>query len=118
VGEGGLGTGIALFNSGHPWEAHEAWEEIWTQDRHGPDSGFWKGLIQVAAGCVHFGRRNRRGTVNKWRGGLRLLQPYRPEHLGVELNSLCSAVEAGLAAFEASPHVWPEGVVLPRIRQV
>jgi hypothetical protein len=26
-------------------------------DRKGPDGGFYKGLIQVAAGCLHYGRR-------------------------------------------------------------
>src|SRR2546430_6058218 len=44
-----LERGIELFNRGLYWEAHEAWEEAWTPDRHGPDRGFYKGLIQVAA---------------------------------------------------------------------
>ena len=64
-----LERGIELFNRGLYWEAHEAWEEAWTPDRHGPDRGFYKGLIQVAAGCLHYRRRNRRGATNKWRSG-------------------------------------------------
>ncbi len=61
--------GLELFNRGLYWEAHEAWEHEWVPDRKGPDAGFYKGLIQVAAGCLHYGRRNRRGAVNKWRSG-------------------------------------------------
>ncbi|MGA8923956.1 MAG: DUF309 domain-containing protein, partial [Candidatus Dormiibacterota bacterium] len=57
-----LTEGIELFNSGRYWDAHEVWEREWTPDRRGPDSSFYKGLIQVAAGCLHYGRRNRRGA--------------------------------------------------------
>jgi len=50
----GLTEGIDLFNDGRYWEAHEAWELDWMPDRKGPDSGFYKGLIQIAAGCLHY----------------------------------------------------------------
>ena len=49
-----LTEGVDLFNSGRYWDAHEVWERDWTPDRKGPDSGFYKGLIQVAAGCLHY----------------------------------------------------------------
>src|SRR6202043_448137 len=84
VGDVSLQRGIELFNDGHYWEAHEAWEEAWTPDRRGPDSSFYKGLIQVAAGCLHYTRHNRRGTVNKWRSGAGYLRPYPAIHRGVE----------------------------------
>src|SRR5436309_15983092 len=95
-----LRKGIDLFNAGRYWDAHEAWEEAWTPDRHGPDRGFWKGLIQVAAGSLHYTRRNRRGALNKWRGGLAYLEPYRPRHLGVDLEPLAAAVARHLAELE------------------
>jgi uncharacterized protein len=108
-----LQRGIELFNEGHYWEAHEAWEEAWTPDRRGPDSGFYKGLIQVAAGCLHYTQHNRRGTVNKWRSGADYLRPYLPSHRGVELQALVESVDRMLAAMEAED--WPE-VRLPAIR--
>lgn len=111
-----LDRGIGLFNAGRYWDAHEAWEEAWTPDRHGPDRGFYKGLIQVAAGCLHYGRRNRRGTVNKWRGGAAYLRPYLPAHKGVELASLVALVEANLKTVEDSPS-WPADLEMPRIRR-
>ncbi len=108
-----LGHGIELFNEGRYWEAHEAWEEAWTPGRHGPDSGFYKGLIQVAAGCLHYTRRNRRGTVNKWRSGAGYLRGYPAIHQGVALAPLVRSVDRMLAAIEAEE--WPE-LELPRIK--
>jgi predicted metal-dependent hydrolase len=107
-----LRRGIELFNAGQYWEAHEAWEEAWTPDRRGPDSGFYKGLIQVAAGCLHYTRHNRRGTVNKWRSGAGYLRPYLPLHHGVELKPLVKSVDDMLGAMDAQG--WP-ALALPLI---
>jgi predicted metal-dependent hydrolase len=100
--------GIELFNQGRYWEAHEAWEEAWTSDRHGPDRGFYKGLIQIAAGCLHYTRKNRRGTLNKWRSGAAYLGPYLPRHRDFELAPLVALIEGNLAALSAEPGSWPE----------
>jgi predicted metal-dependent hydrolase len=108
-----LRRGVELFNAGLYWEAHEAWEEAWMPDRKGPDGGFYKGLIQVAAGCLHYGRHNRRGTVNKWRSGAAYLRPYLPRHRGVELAPLVRQVDWFLAAFDGE--AWVDGLVMPRI---
>jgi predicted metal-dependent hydrolase len=105
--------GFELFNRGLYWEAHEAWEEVWTIDRRGPDSGFYKGLIQVAAGCLHYQRRNRRGTLNKWRSGADYLRPYLPRHNGVELAELVALVDANRLRLEDDAG-WPE-LELPRL---
>lgn len=108
-----LRRGIDLFNEGHYWHAHEAWEEAWTPDRWGPDRGFWKGLIQIAAGCLHCSRHNARGARSKWTGGLGYLEPYLPRHHGVELEPLVRRVEELLAAVESD--TWPAPDRLPRI---
>jgi uncharacterized protein len=102
----GLVEGIELFNLGRYWEAHEAWERDWMPDRKGPDSGFYKGLIQVAAGCLHYSRRNRRGAINKWRSGAGYLRPYLPSHRGVQLKQLVEAVDGYLGAIEGTR--WPD----------
>lgn len=108
----GLARGIDLFNSGEYWEAHEAWEQEWMLDRAGVDGGFYKGLIQVAAGCLHYGRHNRRGAVNKWRSGANYLHPYLPAHMGVRLAPLVETVHGFLDAM--TPGVWPE-LTMPKI---
>ena len=91
------------------------WEREWTPDRKGSDGGFYKGLIQVAAGCLHYTRRNRRGAVNKWRSGAGYLRPYLPRHRGIRLEPLVLAVDGLLEAMEQAG--WPE-LELPRIETV
>jgi uncharacterized protein len=110
----GLGKGIELFNQGEYWEAHEVWEGEWMPDRKGPDSGFYKGLIQVAAGCLHYTRRNRRGAVNKWRSGADYLRPFLPSHRGVRLEPLVAAADGFLSAM--SGPAWPD-LKMPTIAQ-
>lgn len=83
-------------------------------DRKGPDSGFYKGLIQIAAGCLHYTRRNRRGALNKWRSGADYLRPYLPAHRGVQLASLVGAVDKYLSAMQEQ--AWPD-LSLPTIDQ-
>jgi len=115
---GGLLEGMRRFNAGHFWAAHEAWESIWITDRQGADAKFWKGMIQIAAGCLHAGRRNRRGALNKWRGGLALIDGYRPVHQGLELESLVDWVLVAVRTLEASPVEWPELPLGPRLMLV
>ena len=81
-------------------------------DRRGPDAGFYKGMIQVAAGCLHYQRHNRRGAVNKWRSGAAYLRPYLPAHRGVLLAPLIEAVDGYVAAMGSSE--WPE-LTMPQI---
>jgi uncharacterized protein len=109
-----LAEGIELFNRGEYWHAHEVWEREWTPDRKGPDSGFYKGLIQVAAGCLHYTRHNRRGAVNKWRSGANYLRPYLPAYNGVRIEPLVEAVDGFLT--EMQNDGWPE-LSMPRIAQ-
>ncbi len=109
-----LAEGVELFNSGRYWEAHEVWERDWTPDRKGPDSGFYKGLIQVAAGCLHYTRHNRRGAVNKWRSGVAYLLPYLPAHQGIRLAPLVKSVDGYLAAMNGRE--WPD-LNMPHIAQ-
>jgi uncharacterized protein len=106
-------NGIELFNSGRYWDAHEAWEHEWMQDRKGPESGFYKGLIQVAAGCLHYQRRNRRGAVNKWTSGAGYLRAYPPMHRGVNIGLLVEQVDAMLAAMHDAG--WPQ-LTMPQIQ--
>ncbi len=54
-----LRAGIALFDLGRHWDAHERWETAWRADPR-PERDCWKGLIQIAAACFHLARGNRR----------------------------------------------------------
>ncbi len=54
-------AGIEHFNVCDFFEAHETWEELWT-DYQGPARKFYQGLIQVAVALHHFGNGNIRGA--------------------------------------------------------
>ena len=105
-------NGIELFNSGRYWDAHEAWEHEWMPDRKGPESGFYKGLIQVAAGCLHYQRHNRRGAVNKWRSGAGYLRAYPAVHRDVRIGELVEQVDGFLVAMASNS--WPD-LAMPTI---
>ena len=109
-----LARGVELFNQARYWDAHEAWEEAWMPDRRGPDAGFYKGLIQVAAGCLHYGRLNRRGALNKWRSGAGYLRAYPSSHHGIDLAGLIAAVDDLRTELEGPG--WPH-LVMPRLGQ-
>lgn len=45
--------GVDLFNRFYFWEAHEAWEALWSSTRRSGDPGlFLQGLIQIAAALL------------------------------------------------------------------
>ncbi len=68
----------------------------------------------MAAGCLHYTRRNRRGAVNKWRTGAEYLRPYLPRHNGVVLEPLVRSVDGYLEAMAHDD--WPD-LKMPEIRQ-
>ena len=103
--------GVALFNGARYWHAHEAWETVW---RSAPEKerDFYQGLIQIAAGFLHLGRKNRRGARNKLSEGLARLRPYGPAHNGIALNELVGKAEEVLADLDAgaNPYLIPPSI--------
>ncbi len=55
-------AGVAQYNAGYFFEAHETWEELWLQSPW-PFRQFLQGLIQLAAAFVHLMRREYPGTI-------------------------------------------------------
>src|SRR5262249_47000033 len=55
--------GVALFDAGYYWEAHEAWEGLWhAQGRRGATAEVLKGLIKLAAAGVKVRERRHEGV--------------------------------------------------------
>ena len=55
--------GIALFNAGYYWEAHEAWEGLWhAHGRSGAVADILKALIKLAAAGVKVRERQPAGV--------------------------------------------------------
>ncbi len=88
-----LQLGIDLYNAGHYWNAHEAWEEVWLESERGMRN-FYQGLIQVAAGFVHVTRNRYPGGVKLLGSGIEKLELYRGDFMGVDLASLVAGARA------------------------
>jgi predicted metal-dependent hydrolase len=104
--------GIEHFNRCDFFEAHEAWEEVW-QDYQGPSRKFYQGLIQVAVALHHFGNGNIRGARKLYHSSRAYLEPYRPRHLGIDLDKLLAQFEHCFADVLASGEEFPEIEVDP-----
>ena len=104
--------GLDAFNSGHFYEAHEHWEEVWLETLN-PEKMFLQGLIQVAAAFHHYSRANRQGTENLLRAGLTKVERFPHAHGGLALERLRVAVRQWLAALESGADPTKEEI--PRI---
>jgi uncharacterized protein len=104
--------GLEAFNSGHFYEAHELWEEVWLKTP-APDKMFLQGLIQVAAAFHHHSRANLIGTRNLLKEALRKLDAFPEVHAGLELEPLRQIVRVWVTAMDAGR--IPENAKLPRI---
>lgn len=84
--------GIEEFNSGRYFEAHEVLEDLWHEYRE-TDRTFIQGLIQVSAGFYHFQCANWKGTISQLSKGLKKLEVYKPEYLGIEIEGFLAEVQ-------------------------
>jgi hypothetical protein len=109
--------GIAHWNAGRFFPAHEAWEAAWKKAKGTEDEEFFKGLSQLGAGYVHYGRGNAHGTKTLLRRGVSRIRPYITLHHGIDVEALASvaenhaaAVETGQRAGEPMPEITPPRV--------
>jgi uncharacterized protein len=100
-------AGIAYFNECDFFEAHEVWEELWT-DYQGPSRKFYQGLIQAAVGLHHFGNGNIRGARKLYYSTRKYLEPYLPVHEGLDLAKFLQEFERCFAQVTASQEEFPE----------
>lgn len=99
--------GIAHFNVCEFFESHEVWEELWTDD-HGPSRKFYQGLIQVAVALHHFGNGNIRGARKLNEGCRKYLDPYRPRHLGLDLDAFLAQLDDCFREVTQSQDEFPQ----------
>jgi len=78
---------LRLHNEGAFYEAHEAWEQIWTDELDDEWRLFVQGLIQVTS-AFHklFVQREPRGAARLLLRGLEKLDKYPPDYLGIALG--------------------------------
>ena len=86
-----LAEGVALFDAGHFFEAHEAWEEAWLHER-GARRLLLQGLILVAAGWLKRDAGNARGAWTLFSRALERLEQLPPGCEGMDVGGLCPRV--------------------------
>ncbi len=99
--------GIDLFNFRYFWEAHEAWEGLWTQERESKlNHEFLRGLIQTSAAMLKREQQAWRGAATLLDAGtkrLRWVASDHPQHGGIPLlewtGRLCES-------FSGIPQDW------------
>ena len=107
--------GIDYFNECEFFEAHEVWEDLWT-DFEGDSRRFYQGLIQAAVALHHFCNGNVRGARKLNTSCRKYLDPFRPWHEGLDLDRFlgemdhCFAevVAASAAMSTDAPDAVPE----------
>jgi predicted metal-dependent hydrolase len=103
--EAHLAHGIALFNSGKFWEAHEAWEKIWMN--HPEDGRFFiQGLIQLAAAYHQLGKKVYRGVVIHLKQARERLRLFPSDFLGIDIPPILQAIDNSLSAIESQSSLF------------
>lgn len=99
--------GIEFFNACDFFEAHETWEELWTEYR-GPARRYYQGLIQAAVALHHFGNGNIRGAKKVYLSSRAYLDDFRPSYLGLDLDVFLAQYELCFAEVLASDEEFPK----------
>ena len=118
-------AGIAEFDAGNYFEAHEVWEALWIE-AEGAERTLLQGLVQVAAGYAKLdvgevnGARKlfERGLASLDRAGSAASSRSFAAGRGIDLAALRLAVEEGLRRLRALPfgvRVGLEAVPTPKL---
>ncbi len=93
--------GLALFQAGYYWEAHESWESLWhAEGRTGASADVLRGLIKLAAAGVKVRERQPHGIITHARRAAELFERVQRESgdiLGLDLLRL-AAIARDLAS--------------------
>ena len=103
--------GVALFNAGKFFRAHEAWEELWLTSS-GTDKLFLQGLIQTAAALHHLSRGNSSGAKSLLEAGCAKLARLPDDFWGIKLGNLVKDSRALLTRLKERSEVMEK---FPRI---
>ncbi len=98
--------GIEYFNECDFFEAHEAWEDLWSDCRD-DSRKFYQGLIQAAVALHHFGNGNVRGAKKLYHSSRAYLEPYCPVHKGLDLEKFLTEFDACFAELLSSEEEHP-----------
>tara|TARA_Y100000994_G_scaffold147982_1_gene121201 strand:+ start:47 stop:418 length:372 start_codon:yes stop_codon:yes gene_type:complete len=84
--------GIGLFNQKKFYDAHESWEELWSEYRL-KDEIFIQGLIQLAVAYFHITNLNLKGSRNLFDKCLPKLKKFPKNHRNINLIEIICYAE-------------------------
>ena len=93
---------FGCFNRGLFYEAHEVLEDMWLQDKHGPNGAFYKGLIQLAGAFVHLQKDRLRPAAALFKLALANLEKHPREHERLNLAAGCRVIRKWLGNLESA----------------
>jgi len=101
--------GIEYFNDCDFFEAHETWEELWTEYR-GPARRFYQGLIQAAVALHHFGNGNLRGAKKVYLTSRNYFADYPEQYAGLNLSNFLDEYHQCFAEILNSEEEYPRDI--------
>jgi uncharacterized protein len=104
-------AGIRLFNEREFFACHDELEEVWGATL-GDEREFYQGLIHVAVALHHFEEGNLGGARKMYGSARRYLQPYAPQHAGIDLDLFLAELKDCFAELLGSTGEYPTGVTL------
>jgi predicted metal-dependent hydrolase len=90
-------SGLELIRRGDYFAAHEELELAWRAAAPA-EKDFFQGLVHVAVAWYQASRGNRYGCARQLAKAERRLQPFAPEHNGVNVASVLAQVRAAQAS--------------------
>jgi predicted metal-dependent hydrolase len=110
-----LAAGLAAYDRGDAFLAHELLEPAWMGTRDLPERELLQGLIKLAAAFVHAARANPAGVAKNLRGARERLANAGSagDHVGIDVPALLIAIDERLGA---PIHVADPPIALSRLR--
>jgi predicted metal-dependent hydrolase len=90
------------FNQQLFYEAHDVLEDLWLEDRRGPDGDYFKGLIQLAGAFVHLQKDRLRPADALFRLAETNLRKYPGHHESTDVAALLELITAWRAELAGS----------------
>ncbi len=85
-------SGLRAFENGEYYEAHEVWEEIWSE-HYVHDRDFIQGLIQLSVSFVHLGNGNLKGAKSLIKKCMKKFEQFNGVQRGINMGNLKNAIE-------------------------
>jgi predicted metal-dependent hydrolase len=90
------------FNRQLFYEAHDVLEDLWLQDKHGPNGAFYKGLIQLAGAFVHLQKDRLRPAAALFKLAQANLGKYPPAHERLDVTTVNTLIQTWLGSLESA----------------